>query len=99
MLTFPKALANLVPNNGTPHHPVCAGGDYPFPGSSTVGAITHPYEGLLLNCSDPAYRSAVDDSRDPDAFLPMCVKSRARSAGKLVVTVLIEESTVDPRIW
>jgi hypothetical protein len=97
-LTFPKALANLVPDNGTPHHPVCAGADVPFPGSSTVGVITHPHEGLLLNCSDPAYTSAVA-AADPAAFLPMCVSARSRSAGKLIVTVSIAATTVDPRVW
>jgi hypothetical protein len=102
VLTFPKALANLVPDNGTPHHPVCAGGDAPFPGSDPTtqaqrdaGTATHPHEGLLLNCSDPAYVTQADDA----GILPMCVSSRARSAGKLVVTVLVQETTVDPRIW
>ncbi len=98
VLTFPKALANLVPDNGTPHHPVCAGGDYPFPGSSTMGAITHPHEGLLLNCSDPAYAAAVA-AADPAAFLPMCVSSRARSAGNLIVTISVAAPTADPRFW
>jgi hypothetical protein len=102
-LTFPKALANLVPNNGTPLHPVCAGGDFPFPGSEKTegfppGTFTHPFEGLLLNCSDPDY-AAEKAAADPAAFLPMCVQSRARSAGNLVVTVLIESTSVDPRIW
>jgi hypothetical protein len=87
-----------VPDNGTPHHPVCAGGDHPFPGSSSVGALTHPHEGLLLNCSDPAYTAAVA-AADPAAFLPMCVASRSRNAGKLIVTVSIAATTVDPRIW
>jgi hypothetical protein len=87
-----------VPNNGTPLHPVCAGGDFPFPGSSPVGAITHPHEGLLLNCSDPDYAAQVA-AADPAAFLPMCVQSRARSAGNLVVTVSIASTSVDPRIW
>jgi hypothetical protein len=103
VLTFPKALANLVPNNGTPNHPVCAGGDFPFPGSSSTegldpGTFTHPFEGLLLNCSDPAYVQAVAEA-DPDAFLPMCVSSRARNAGKLIVTISIQTTTVDPRVW
>ena len=98
VLTFPKALANLVPDNGTPRHPVCAGADVPFPGSSPVGVITHPHEGLLLDCSDPAYVAAVA-AADPAAFLPMCVASRSRSAGKLVVTVSIAATTVDPRVW
>jgi hypothetical protein len=100
VLTFPKALANLVPNNGTPHHPVCAGGDAPFPGSDSTqgfppGTFTHPFEGLLLNCSDPDYVSEADDP----GILPMCVQSRARNAGKLIVTVLVESTTVDPRVW
>lgn len=103
VLTFPRALSNLVPDNGTPHHPVCAGGDAFFPGSQSTegfppGTFTHPFEGLLLNCSDPAYVQAVDDA-GPEPFLPMCVKSRARNAGKLVVTVLVESTTVDPRVW
>jgi hypothetical protein len=103
VLTVPKALANLVPNNGTPNHPVCAGGDFPFPGSSSTegldpGTFTHPFEGLLLNCSDPAYVQAVAEA-DPDAFLPMCVSSRARNAGKLIVTISIQATTVDPRVW
>jgi hypothetical protein len=100
VLTFPKALSNLVPDNGTPRHPVCAGGDYPFPGSSTVGVITHPYEGLLLNCSAPAYAAAIAGfEEDGVEFLPMCVAARSRSAGKLIVTVSIQSTTVDPRIW
>jgi hypothetical protein len=103
VLTFPKALAVLVPDNGTPHHPVCAGGDFPFPGSDsteglTPGTFTYPFEGLLLNCSDPAYAQAVA-AGDPDAFLPMCVGSRARTAGKLIVTIRVEATTVDPRFW
>jgi hypothetical protein len=103
VLTFSKALANLVPNNGTPLHPVCAGGDFPFPGSQstqglTPGTFTHPFEGLLLNCSDPAYAQAVAEA-DPAAFLPMCVNSRARSAGNLIVTITVAATTVDPRIW
>ena len=100
VLTFPKALSVLVPDNGTPHHPVCAGGDAPFPGGSSVGAITHPFEGLLLNCDDPAYLSAIaalQASGNP--FLPMCVSARARSAGKLVITIQVQTTTFDPRFW
>ena len=98
VLTFPKALANLVPNNGTPLHPVCAGGDHPFPGSSSEGTLTHPHEGLLLNCSSSAYAQAVAEA-DPEAFLPMCVQSRSRNAGKLIITVSVAATTVDPRFW
>jgi hypothetical protein len=100
VLTFPKALANLVPDNGTPHHPVCAGADTAFPGSESTegfppGTFTHPFEGLLLDCNDPTYIGAVGNP----AVLPMCVSSRARNAGKLVVTISIAQTTFDPRIW
>ena len=105
VLTFPRALANLVPDNGTPHHPVCAGGDLPFPGSKPTTQAqrdakiaTHPHEGLLLNCVDPLYTQAVTGAAT-GTILPMCVQSRARSAGKLVVTVLVQSTTVDPRVW
>ena len=105
VLTFPKALANLVPNNGTAIHPVCAGADLPFPGSSPTtqaqrdaGTATHPFEGLLLNCSDRAYIAQVT-AAPAGTILPMCVSSRARNAGNLIVTVLVQSSNVDPRVW
>jgi hypothetical protein len=103
VLTFPKALADLVPKYKTSKHPVCAGGDHPFPGSKSTygrpeGSFTHPYEGLLLDCSSSAYAKAVA-AADPDAFLPMCVKSRSRYGGKLVVTISVAATTVDPRFW
>jgi hypothetical protein len=105
VLTFPKALANLVPNNGTAIHPVCAGADLPFPGSSPTtqaqrdaGLATYPFEGLLLNCSDRPYIDQVNGA-PAGTILPMCVGSRARNAGNLIVTVLVQSSTVDPRVW
>ncbi len=101
VLTFPKALANLVPNNGTPLHPVCAGGDFPFPGSDNVGTEAAPkHEGLLLNCSDPAYATAIANlAATGNPYLPMCVSSRARNAGNLIVTIKVESTTFDPRFW
>jgi hypothetical protein len=103
VLTFPKALADLVPTYKTSKHPVCAGGDHPFPGSKSTsglpeGTFTHPFEGLLLDCSSYAYAKAVA-AADPDAFLPMCVSKRSRYGGKLVVTIKVEATTVDPRFW
>jgi hypothetical protein len=103
VLTFPKALADLVPTYKTSKHPVCAGGDHPFPGSKSTsgrdpGTFTHPYEGLLLDCSSYAYAKAVA-AADPDAFLPMCVTKRSRYGGKLVVTISVAATTVDPRFW
>jgi hypothetical protein len=109
VLTFPKALANLVPNNGTPLHPVCAGAEVAFPGSASTsgrapGTFTYPQEGLLLNCSDPAYIGPVtafnaDPNPNKTPLLPMCVSSRARNAGNLIVTIRVESTRFDPRIW
>jgi hypothetical protein len=98
VLTFPKALANLVPNNGTPLFPVCAGGEARFPGSTLQPpGATYLFEGLLLNCADPAYVSATTGA-DP-APLQMCVQSRARNAGNLIVTITVAAGTVDPMYW
>jgi len=106
VLTFPKALSVLVPDNGTPRHPVCAGGDVRFPGGKSAGHITHAFEGLLLNCDDPVYLQTIAQFQDeflndPDhpPYLPMCVSARARSAGKLVVTIQVQPTTFDPRFW
>lgn len=99
VLTFPKALSDLVPDTGTQLHPVCAGGDHPFPGSAP-SVLTSPHEGLLLKCSDPAYAADVRLFETSGiAYLPMCVASRARNVGQLVVTVSIGATTVDPRVW
>jgi hypothetical protein len=98
VLTFPKALANLVPNNGTPLFPVCAGGEARFPGSTAQPAgAAYLFEGLLLNCDDPAYVAATTGT-DP-APLQMCVQSRARNAGNLIVTITVAAGTVDPMYW
>jgi len=101
VLTFPKALANLVPNNGTALHPVCAGADVRFPGSDPVG-VQPNFEGLLLNCNDPVYVDQVrafNTGVDPHPLLPMCVSARARNAGNLIITITVEPTLFDPRFW
>jgi VCBS repeat-containing protein len=100
-LTFPKALANLVPDNGTPHLPVCAGADLAFPGSTATSGARYPHEGLLLDCTDPTYVQQAGTTASP---LPMCVAARARLAGGalvLTVTVTVDPARpdVDPMVW
>lgn len=98
-MTFPRELVNRVPDNGTPKLAICAGADAAFPGSSPrPGTVqgTYPYEGLMLDCTDPAYLAATADPAFP---LHMCVASRSKKAGNETVVITIAPSLIDPRFW
>jgi hypothetical protein len=95
-MTFPRQLVNLLPDNGTPNLAMCAGADAAFPRIATSGVGTYPYEGLMLDCTDPAYLAAIADPAFP---LHMCVADRYKRAGALTVVITIEPSVKDPRFW
>ncbi len=96
-LTFPLELMNAIPDNGTSRLPVCAGGDYAFPGSSSEGTLAYPAEGLLLDCADRTYQRLARDSATYP--LAMCVASRSRDAGDVIVVISIASTRFDPSFW
>jgi hypothetical protein len=93
-MTFSKAVVNSIPDNGTPHMPVCAGATAPFAGSMLTSSTTYPYQGLLYDCTDPTYLSSTD-------ALQMCVQSRAKLAGGAETVVVASNSPtdIDPMYW
>lgn len=100
-MTFPKAIVNTVPDNGTPHMPVCIGATEPFPGSNTSPLTneTEPYQGLIYDCSSSTYQADLNTLSSSGApYLAVCVSSYSKHAGNETL-VLDESSLGDPVHW
>ncbi len=100
-MTFPKAIVNTVPDNGTPHMPVCIGATEPFPGSnsSPLTNATEPYQGLIYDCSSSTYQTDISALQSSGAaYLAVCVSSYSKHAGNETL-VLTESSLGDPVHW
>jgi hypothetical protein len=91
-MTFPKAVVNSVPNNGTPLMPVCAGATQPFAGSNTtpLSSTAYPYQGLLQDCPSD-YLSVTT--------FELCVVSRAKIGGGAERIVIYGSDISDPSFW
>ncbi len=95
-LTFPKAIVNSVPNNGTPLMPVCVGATQPFPTplGSTNNPGPYPDQGLLYGCTDSAYLNAL-----VPGDVGICVASYAKIHGGAEQIVINTTSLGDPMYW
>ncbi|MDA8394529.1 MAG: hypothetical protein M0T72_04670 [Candidatus Dormibacteraeota bacterium] len=95
-LTFPKAIVNSVPNNGTPLMPVCVGATQPFPTplGSTNNPGPYPDQGLLYGCTDSAYLNSLKSGE-----LGICVASYAKIHGGAEQIVIDTTSLGDPMYW
>ncbi len=94
-LTFPKAIVNSVPNNGTPLMPVCVGATQQFPTvQPTLGTKAYPYQGLLYGCTDSAYLASLTPGE-----LGICVASYAKIHGGAEQIVIDSTSLGDPMYW
>ena len=100
-LTFPKAIVNSVPNNGTPLMPVCVGATQQFPtptvpptsnsGTPYLYPGPYPYQGLLYGCTDSAYLNSLKSGE-----LGICVASYAKIHGGAEQIVIDTSSLGDP---
>jgi hypothetical protein len=89
-VTFPKAVVNSLPNNGTPLMQVCAGANVPFSGGVAAPGTAFAYQGLLPDCPS-SYLG------DPAA---LCVISRAKHAAAETIDIYVgEDYAGDPMFW
>jgi len=102
-MVFPKSVVHSLANNGTPLMPVCAGASASFPrkGDPTTGVPypgsgQFPFQGLLYDCTDPAYLSLLATNTFPEQ---LCVQSRTRLPGSLEQIVVFAGDLSDPSLW
>lgn len=107
-LTLPKKVVDAMPNNGTNQMPVCLASNYPFPTYEPTLTASSDYEGLVYDCTDPAYQTILTDDYtsnngggpqpgSPYQTFP-CVQSRSKSGLQGGETVVVYFPT-DPYDW